>query len=479
MQDAETAQQGITMKKTFPPVFGGQLLASSLVALSLVTSPALAGDWESSLEPEFTWYPNDNPNNEKPEADYHANSSLAITVGKSWSSRYHLFDLKLFAREDERDENRSHVDVREALLTLVLNSVEIQAGVGRVFWGVTEAQHVVDVINQDDFVENIDGEDKLGQPMLALKWYSPVGDFSGYALPYFRSREFNADNARPQLPLDVYEEDEQFEDAKGNRHVDYALRWKHYLGPVDIGLSWFKGTARAPRLQPCYRSGTSRANADGSSASTPNCDLNSGIPTAPPALAIVLNDTLALLGLAESSASQQSAIEQEILSEISLIPFYDQSEQIGIDLQYTVGPAAFKLEAVSRTQLGKDFVIADIGLEYTFSALWGTDADVSIVAEYLYDERAKDERFIATFDDDVFIGSRIGLNNTADTQMLGGVIVDQNHGSKVYSLEATQRLTDSSLLSLETRFVSDAGEDDPIKIAEHEDSIRLNISLFF
>ncbi len=467
------------MKNIYSFNYGRLLLLSGLLLCVTWHSPLVASDWESTLEPEFTWYPSDNPNNENPEADYHANSSLAVTVGRSWSSRYHLFDLKLFAREDERDENRTHADVREALLTLVLNSVEIQAGIGRVFWGVTEAQHIVDVVNQDDFVENIDGEDKLGQPMVAFKWYSPFGDFSAYALPYFRSREFNADNARPQLPVAVYEEDEQFEHPDGNKHVDYALRWKHYLGPVDIGLSWFKGTARAPRLEPCYRSGTSRANADGSSLDTPNCDLESGIPSAPPALLLVVNDTLALLGLAESSADQQTALEQEILSQVSLVPFYDQSEQIGIDLQYTVGPAAFKLEAVSRQQLGEHFLIADVGLEYTFSAIFGSDADVSIVAEYLYDERAEDDRFIATFDDDVFIGSRIGLNNTADTQMLGGVIVDRNHGSKIYSLEATQRLSDSTLLGLETRFVSDVGADDPINIAEHEDSVRLTLSLFF
>ncbi|MDD9893473.1 MAG: hypothetical protein OXT49_08220, partial [Gammaproteobacteria bacterium] len=306
---------------------------------------ANAGDWESSFEPELTWYPNENPDARVPESNYESNLSAAVTVGRSWSSRYHLFDLNLFAREDQQDENRSHVDVREALLTLVFNSVEVQAGVGRVFWGVTEAAHVVDVINQDDFVENVDGEDKLGQPMVALKWYSPFGDFSAYALPGFRSRAFNADDARPSLPIDVHEEDEQFEASDRKKHVDYAFRWKHYFGPVDFGLSWFKGTARAPRIVPCYRSGTTRADADGSSDSTPNCDLASGIPDAPAPLLVTLNDTLALLGVGTSSDEQAAQIEEEIRSEISLIPHYDLSEQIGLDVQYTVGPAAFKVEA--------------------------------------------------------------------------------------------------------------------------------------
>ena len=455
-------------------------LSICLAALALGHGAlANAGDWESSFEPELTWYPNENPDARVPESNYESNFSAAVTVGRSWSSRYHLFDLNLFAREDQQDENRSHVDVREALLTLVFNSVEVQAGVGRVFWGVTEAAHVVDVINQDDFVENVDGEDKLGQPMVALKWYSPFGDFSAYALPGFRSRAFNADDARPSLEVDVHEEDEQFEASDRKKHVDYAFRWKHYFGPVDFGLSWFKGTARAPRLVPCFRSGTTRANADGSSTNTPNCDIDSGTPDRPDELFVGLNDALALLGIGTSSAEQESQIRQEIRSEISLVPHYDLSEQFGLDMQYTVGPAAFKVEAVLREQLDTKFLIADVGMEYTFSSIFGSDADVSIVAEYLYDERAEDRRFLAQFDDDVFIGSRIGLNNAADTQMLGGVIIDRNHGSRLYSLEATSRLSDSILLGLETRFLSRVGETDVIAAVENEDTVRLTLSFFY
>lgn len=449
------------------------------IAIAALSGRPAQAAWEANFAPEATWYPNSNPNAHSEEANYSSNSSAALTVANSWAGSQYLFDLNLFVREDQRDEHRSHTDVREALLTLVYNSVEVQIGSGRVFWGVTEAAHVVDIINQDDAVENIDGEDKLGQPMFAMKWYSPIGDFSGYVLPYFREREFAADNARPQLPLPVHEEDSQYEDPQGKKHVDYAFRWKHYLGPVDFGLSWFKGTTREPRLVPCYRSGTSRAEADGSTADTPNCDINSGFPTQPPALLVTLNDVLAALGVGSSSSEQEAAVTAEILSEISLIPHYDQIEQVGLDIQYTVGPSAFKLEAAALTQLGQDYLIADAGLEYTFSSALGSDADISLVVEYLYDERGEDERFNATFDDDVFVGSRIGLNDAADTQALGGVIIDRNHGSRLYSLEGTRRLSDSILLSIEARFISSAGDSDPLKFAENEDSVRTTLNFYF
>lgn len=452
------------------------LAAAMLVGNVLAAGVSHAGGFEGSFTPEFTWYA---AKTGDPNTDYRSNSSAALTAGGSWSGSHHIIDIELFGREDEQDPNRSHTDIREALLTLVAGSFELQAGVGRVFWGVTEAAHVVDVINQDDYVENIDGEDKLGQPMAALKWYSPIGDFSAYVLPRFRERVFASETGRPQLPLDVQEEDAQFESPEGDEHTDYAFRWKGYIGSLDFGFSWFDGTARDPRLVPCYRSGTTRANADGSSSDTPNCDLNSGIPNQPPGLFLILNDTLALLGLAQNSQDQATQVQQEIISEISLVPHYDLMEQYGLDLQYTVGGTALKLEAVRRTQLEQDFWIGDVGFEHTVSSIFNTDIDASLVVEYLYDERGEDDRFIAVFDDDVFVGSRIGFNNAADTQFLGGVIIDRNHGSRLYSVEASSRLNDSMLLSVEGRFVSNAGEDDPIKFSENEDTVRVQLNCYF
>lgn len=452
------------------------LAAAALAGNFMASSTSQAGGFEASFTPEFTWYAVETG---EPETDYRSNTSAALTAGGSWSSRYHILDVELFAREDEQDPNRSHNDVREALLTLVAGNFELQAGVGRVFWGVTEAAHVVDVINQDDYIENVDGEDKLGQPMAALKWYSPIGDFSAYVLPRFRERVFASETGRPQLPLDVQEEDAQFESPDAVKNTDYAFRWKGYLGALDFGFSWFEGTARDPRLVPCYRSGASRANADGSSSDTPNCDLNSGIPNQPPALFVLLNDTFALLGLAQNSQEQASEIEQEIISEISLVPHYDLMKQYGLDMQFTVGGTALKLEAVRRTQLEQDFWIGDVGIEHTVNSIFNTDIDASLVVEYLYDERGEDERFISVFDDDVFVGSRIGFNNASDTQFLGGVIIDRNHGSRLFSVEASSRLNDSMLLSVEGRFISNAGENDPIKFSEDEDTVRVQLNCYF
>jgi len=41
-------------------------------------------------------------------------------------------------------------------------------GINSVFWRVVESNHLVDILNQTDLIEDIDGEEKLGQPMISL-----------------------------------------------------------------------------------------------------------------------------------------------------------------------------------------------------------------------------------------------------------------------------------------------------------------------
>jgi len=69
---------------------------------------------------------------------------------------------------DEHDDNRTHGDIRELSWIHVGSNWETRVGVRKVFWGVTEGRHLVDIINQTDAVDQVDGEEKLGQPMINL-----------------------------------------------------------------------------------------------------------------------------------------------------------------------------------------------------------------------------------------------------------------------------------------------------------------------
>ncbi len=229
-----------------------------------------------------------------------------------------------FVREDQGDAQRSHADLRELLWERVGEDWELRVGIGKVFWGVTESQHLVDIINQTDLVENFDREDKLGQPMVNLSLVRDWGTLDLFVLPGFRERTFPGIAGRFRGPLPVSTGEARYESADGDRHVDYALRWSSAIGEWDLGLSWFRGTGRDPDL---------------------------------------------------------------LFAGDRLIPFYPQIEQLGLDAQATLDSWLWKLEVIHRRGQGAAYWAATGGFEYTLYDVGGTGLDVGLLAEYLYDER--------------------------------------------------------------------------------------------
>jgi len=119
----------------------------------------------------------------------------------SWNEQNDSFEFVPFARVDQYDKERTHFDIRELSWVHVGDDWETRIGVRREFWGVTEFQHLVDIINQTDAVEDIDNEDKLGQPMINLSVVKDWGIVDFYLLPYFRERTFAGPKGRPSIPF--------------------------------------------------------------------------------------------------------------------------------------------------------------------------------------------------------------------------------------------------------------------------------------
>ena len=291
-------------------------------------------------------------------------------------------------RLDSEDSERTHFDVREAYWQGVFGDWEIVAGADRVFWGVTESRHLVDIVNQYDFVEDIDEEDKLGQPMLRLEWQRSWGRLSGMALVGFRERTFPGPNGRLRFPLPVDRDASLFPDGK--RAVDLAFRYGHFFGDFDLGLGVFHGTSREPSFP-----GQRRRK------------------SAPPFL------------LPDHPGGPRPA-------------------------STPATPWLWKLEALVREGQGRTFGAAVAGFEYTRYQIFGSAADLGILAEYLYDDR--DEAAPATtFARGLFIGTRLALNDVDDTSVLAGAVVDLENGSISGRVEAERRITDFLRLELESR----------------------------
>jgi hypothetical protein len=324
-----------------------------------------------------------------------------------------------YARLDGTDSERTHFDIRELNYLLLGETWELRIGVGKVFWGTTEFVHLVDIVNQTDFVEDVDGEDKLGQPMLHLALVNDWGVIDMFALPYFRERTFPGPDGRPRFGLRVDTDHPVYESDDKERHTDYAFRYSHYIGALDFGVSYFTGTGREPTLLPGMDSG--------------------GQPV--------------------------------------LIPFYELIDQAGMDLQVVAGQWLFKLEAIQRSGQGEDFSALTGGFEYTFVGLGGSAIDLGIIGEWAYDDRGVEAT--TPFEEDMMAGIRVSLNDQAGSEFLAGMALDTDSSARIISAEASRRFGTSVKASLDAYAFVDLPTGDPLYYLRDDDYVKLEIAYYF
>ncbi len=83
------------------------------------------------------------------------------------------------------------------------------------------------------------------------------------------------------------------------------------------------------------------------------------------------------------------------------------------------------------------------------------------------------------FDHDVFVGARWAFNDTADTSVLGGPIVDYETGEVVAFLEWERRFGDRWVATLEGRWLINTDPTAPLHGLRDDDFLTLRLSRFF
>ncbi len=350
------------------------------------------------------------------QEDHFLSFALQPEYSVSWNKGYESINLQGFFRLD-RDDERTHWDIRELYYQKAKGNWELNVGLKKVYWGVIESNHLVDIINQTDAVESFDGEEKLGQPMAQFSWITNnFGTFDFFYLPYHRKRTFAGASGRLRFGTIINQDDLGYESGAAEWRQDLAVRWKYYFGIFDIGLSHFYGNGREP-LFVFDQAGNINA-------------------------------------------------------------FYPVINQTGLEAQVTHDAFLWKLESIYRNAEAQSFFALAAGFEYTFSNIDGNGLDIGVLGEYLYDERG--ELTLNALQSDFFFGSRIAFNDTADTAILIGGIADLNSSSKIFSLEASRRLGSTWTVEAEARiFNSIAPSELILSNFENDSFFRLSISKFF
>lgn len=335
-----------------------------------------------------------------------------------WNNGLDSMSFKPFLRLDQHDNERTHADIRELNWIHQGNDWELRTGIQKVFWGVTEFQHLVDVINQSDSVEDIDGEDKLGQPMINLSLVKNWGIIDLYVLPGFREQTYPGKKGRLRSGMVIDTDQTRYEASNNELHTDLAVRWSHSVGDFDVGAHWFRGTNRDPILQMGTKNG-----------------------------------------------------------EAVLVPYYEQMNQFGFDLQATIESWLWKAETIWRDSKSDTYWAAQAGFEYTFYGVQESNADLGVLLEYGWDQRGKDAT--AVFQNDISIGARLALNDTSSTELLAGMIYDVDYDSTSFQIEASRRLGDKWKVTVDGRFFSTNDNADLLSSMDKDDHIQIGLERYF
>ena len=358
----------------------------SLLMISILFSQLILGEIIGELSFDNRYFFNAGLQEQKKN---HTSFSFSPEIFQDNSNRIFHFKVKL--RKDSEDSGRNLNDIQELYLINILEDKEIKYGVSKEFWGVTETSHRVDIINQTDFTEGFDGEEKLGQPMIKISLERQWGLLDIYTLLGFRERNFSGKKGRLRLPLPINEKGSLYSSSSKNKRADFAVRWSNYYDDFDIAISHFSGTSREPRFLP--------------------------------------------------SANKIN----------ELVPVYEVIDQTGLEIQYLLDSLAIKGEVISRSGQGERFTAATYGLEYTQVGVLQSRIDLGWVVEFNHDDRLESSPFV--------LGTRFSFNDIYDSQILSGFILNDKSKELGFLLEASRRIGECCLLSLEGIYFDDTEED--------------------
>lgn len=212
--------------------------------------------------------------------------------------------------------------LRDFVTSYSTNNFNFYGGITSEFWGVTESRHLVNVINPADARFDKYGQKLLSVPIFKAGILTPGSQLSLYLMPCQRHLSSSSSNSH-NYGNSATSSSESFVDIECDGLTDFALRDEVVYGPIDLGLSYFKGISR---------------------------EINGGVN------------------------SPSKGGNYPIISRYS------------IDIQATIGPSLYKLEMLAQTSSGHDYASVG-GIEYLLPYSESRISDFSILAEYLWDTR--------------------------------------------------------------------------------------------
>lgn len=296
-----------------------------LCAVFQLAAPGISQSNETEIitriENEHLLFP-DKPSYSEQES-YFPSVAGEFQLSKQINSNYFV-QFKLFARHDFRDTVRTRYDVREMFLQHQARNYTLHLGVRKLFWGVTESNHLADIINQNDFLEGFNNDQKLGQLLWQNTWVLKQGTIELMYLPVHRRARFSGEKGRLRPPLYPGNRDEitdQYTTGSGRFYPSFVGRYASAFNDLDLGVTYLHGLAKTPFI-------------------TENMEIK-----------------------------------------------YPVINQFGVDIQYAFKGLLLKNESMLQINQYENYMASVAGFEYTFDNVLNTGFNIGLLSEYLYDGR--------------------------------------------------------------------------------------------
>jgi len=331
-------------------------------------------EWFGYIEANFRYYPQC-PLYGGQKHSYFSAAFKPQFFLKSSNSKHQL-NFLAFARIDQYDTKRTHADIKDLYWHFNSKKWEINAGIKTVTWGKAESNHLVDIINQYDLLEGRNLENKLGQPLIQAAYSSQWGTFELYLATISRQVRFPGEKGRLRPGFNIDYSSTEFELKNGKYVPDIAVRFIKSINSFDFAISHFYGTSRLPLFI--------KVDSD------------------------------------------------------SFIPYYEEINQTGFEMQWLKGPFALKGEAIHQFSKRGNIQAATIGIEY--NTFYKAGPELKWLLEYTYDKRNKEQ--ISGMNNDLFFGIHLNLNDKQSTNLMLASTVDLKYGTTILHSQAERRFGD-------------------------------------
>ena len=369
----------------------------------------------------------------------HSNS---FTAKQTLELRYTKDELSILARlyaqvayydflrkEDETERTFARVD--ELYIKYDLDDSTLQAGKSIKFWGALELRNIVDVFNPNELRDDLFKTNRLGVWNASYSYYTDSGELS--------------------LIVKVAEPDQKMA----------GFPYVYYVFPKVV---------------------------------TYNDDLRTSKNEHRPSVYLMYNGTTDTEYAIDYAFIYESGYDSQRYFSLRLnqpSTYVQNAYLVDKFMTYNtlvVGATLLKLEAlyviVPDEEPISDYSHIALGVEHSLDD-FDEGTTLSLISEYYKyrtyeDGKYTDLQLFESMQDDIFLGMRYALNNTDDTEIVGGVIHDLEYDEQIYYAELGSRIGDSFKVEIDYYYIepSKKAQTANALLGRHQ-RVGVNIAYYF